>query len=592
MDIKESYLNLSENGEILKINYGAIYRDSLFLATANGVIAGSLDPTVNLQDFNNWKRYLPINGIPSSEVKSLAVYQNKLYSAIDQDGVYEYVEGTWLKREQLQNTVINNISAGSDWMTVSTDSGIWIMEDDIFIENKIISITPQIALFDTEGKIWVADYEQGLRTDFDGGYTTLKPSGPNSNQFFKLFYHQNKIIGLSGGYDKSGAPFKNSSGFYVFEEGQWNNYSNPGFELPSDLVDIEYDQLNQKYIITSFEDGYVEWDGSEILSWIQQNNQDYPFNSSQLSAVHFAEELWLTAFESQPSVYSQEINGNWVPMDLNQPGETHIIQITSDLNGNIWFRVDPNSTAGIIVYDPDTNISEYLVNGIGNGGLPGKQVNDLEVDLQGNVWVATDQGAAYYPPGSFQSGQVLDAVRPVLDGRFLFNNEKVNAIRTDGGNRKWVGTEEGLWLISEFGDELIAHYTIDNSPLLSNSVFEIEINSSNGEVFIATNQGVSSFRSDATTGEDSHASKIKIFPNPVTSDFNGIVGFEGLATNALLKITDVSGRLVWQMQANGGSASWNLSTIYGGRPSSGIYLVYSSSEDGSDTFVGKLAIIK
>jgi hypothetical protein len=154
-----------------------------------------------------------------------------------------------------------------------------------------------------------------------------------------------------------------------------------------------------------------------------------------------------------------------------------------------------------------------------------------------------------------------------------------------------MGTEKGLWLFSEFGDELLANFTTENSPLLSNVIMDIEINANTGEVFIATDLGALSYRSDATEGEKKHAPEVKVFPNPVTSDFNGIVGISGLANNAEVRITDVSGNLVWQMQANGSTAAWNLSTIYGGRPSSGVYLIFSSTSDGSDTYVGKLAII-
>jgi hypothetical protein len=111
-----------------------------------------------------------------------------------------------------------------------------------------------------------------------------------------------------------------------------------------------------------------------------------------------------------------------------------------------------------------------------------------------------------------------------------------------------------------------------------------------GEVFFATSNGLSSFRSDATKGGDQHLN-VKIFPNPVTPDYSGLVTIEGLPENAEIKITDVSGNLVWQMKSNGGTATWKLTTLYGTNPGTGIYMIYSSTSDGSDTFVGKIAII-
>ena len=154
-----------------------------------------------------------------------------------------------------------------------------------------------------------------------------------------------------------------------------------------------------------------------------------------------------------------------------------------------------------------------------------------------------------------------------------------------------MGTERGVWLFSPSGEALIHNFTTDNSPLLSNVILDIEVNHESGEVFFATDRGLVSFRSDATES-DFQFQGIKIFPNPVTPEFNGTVGISGLATDAIVKITDISGKLVWQSQANGGTASWNVRDLHGKRPSTGMYLVFSATEDGSESVVGKIAIVE
>jgi hypothetical protein len=58
-----------------------------------------------------------------------------------------------------------------------------------------------------------------------------------------------------------------------------------------------------------------------------------------------------------------------------------------------------------------------------------------------------------------------------------------------------------------------------------------------------------------------------------------------------VKITDVNGKLIWQSQANGGTATWNVRDYKGKRPSTGIYLVFSATQDGSESYVGKIAVI-
>jgi hypothetical protein len=219
-----------------------------------------------------------------------------------------------------------------------------------------------------------------------------------------------------------------------------------------------------------------------------------------------------------------------------------------------------------------------------NGGLPSSAVRAIAIDRDGYIWVGTDEGVAYF------FSETDDAIKPLFEGRFLLRDETITAIEVDGGNRKWIGTERGVWLFSPEGETLIHNFTTDNSPLLSNMIYDIEIADETGEVFFATDKGLLSYRADATTS-DAGFRELKIFPNPVTSDFSGSVGITGLATDAIVKITDVSGQLIWQTQANGGSATWNVRDYNGRRAATGIYLVFAATADGSESVVGKIAVV-
>jgi ligand-binding sensor domain-containing protein len=170
-------------------------------------------------------------------------------------------------------------------------------------------------------------------------------------------------------------------------------------------------------------------------------------------------------------------------------------------------------------------------------------------------------------------------------------DDKVTAIAVDGGNRKWMGTERGVWLFNATGEEMIYNFTMDNSPLLSNVIKDIAINHKTGEVFFATDKGIVSYRADATESNSIFQS-VKIFPNPVTNSFNGSVGINGLATNATVKITDISGKLIWQTQANGGTATWNVRDYTGRRAATGVYLVFAATSDGVESVVGKIAVVE
>jgi hypothetical protein len=153
-----------------------------------------------------------------------------------------------------------------------------------------------------------------------------------------------------------------------------------------------------------------------------------------------------------------------------------------------------------------------------------------------------------------------------------------------------MGTERGVWLFNASGEAAIANFTTTNSPLLSDKIVDIEIDPATGEVFFSTDKGLISFRSDATQSRIVF-DDVKIFPNPVENTFTGHVGISGLATDAIVKITDVSGKLIFQTVANGGTASWDVTDYNGRRVPTGVFLVFAINSDGSESVVGKIAVI-
>ena len=189
------------------------------------------------------------------------------------------------------------------------------------------------------------------------------------------------------------------------------------------------------------------------------------------------------------------------------------------------------------------------------------------------------------------NGEPLTASVPIFENRVLLRDEFVTAVAIDPGNRKWIGTRtNGIWLFSETGEEQVFHFTADNSPLLSDNITAIKVHPGSGEVFIGTDKGLVSFRSDATQGTSRHEN-VEIYPNPVRPGFNRDVVINGLVNNALVKITDVSGKLVREIRAQGSTALWNSRDYNGQRVKTGVYLVFSTNRDGTETFVGKIAVI-
>ena len=144
--------------------------------------------------------------------------------------------------------------------------------------------------------------------------------------------------------------------------------------------------------------------------------------------------------------------------------------------------------------------------------------------------------------------------------------------------------------MSADGLKQIYHFSSSNSPLFSNSITDLAIDPSSGEVFIGTDQGLISYRSTASQGLDDFG-KVYVFPNPVRPNFQGNIVITGLIRDANVKITDIAGNLVFETTSLGGQALWNGKNLDGRRVATGVYLVFCTNDDGSKTFITKLLFI-
>jgi hypothetical protein len=164
--------------------------------------------------------------------------------------------------------------------------------------------------------------------------------------------------------------------------------------------------------------------------------------------------------------------------------------------------------------------------------------------------------------------------------QILLETEFVSCIAVDGANRKWIGTQTGgVFLVSADGRTQIHHFTDANSPLPSNTINDIAIDGLTGEVFFGTDRGIVSYRSDAIDGGE-EATCAKVFPNPVRESYSGPVAIDGLAAESEVKITDVSGNLVYRTTSLGGQAIWNAADMSGNRVATGVYLIFASDREG------------
>jgi ligand-binding sensor domain-containing protein len=577
-EIKETWRDLGPTGQTLRIVESTFLGDSIFLATEQGVIAGNLND--NLLDFARWKRFSsPVN----SSVQSIAAFNGKVYAALNGDGLFEYESGNWIITGFSEST-FTRITA-SNHLLITEGINTWKLTPSgtlIPVETDKVE-QPFLAREDASGKLWIGDLRNGLVSDKTGSFQSYIPNGPTFSGSFRLSVHNQQLFAVSGGFTPTLTPSGKNELINVFSNGMWS--TQPTF-ITQDVTGIKFTET--KTFIASFGGGLQVVENNSATLHTSENS---PLTNNRISAIALSKEgLWIASYESPQPLHLLKQDNTWESFSFPQSASQFPTHVQVDNLGQVWMVLNPAQGGGILVFNREKNQHAYLTDASGSGALPSRSVFSIAADRDGQVWIGTSQGVAYFPnPAQALSGNV-NSIKPIFNGRFLLRDETVTALVSDGGNRKWIGTLRGLWLFDSFGEKEIYNFNSANSPLLSDRIVDMAIQPVTGEVFIGTDKGIVSYRADAT-GSSPVFEKVKIFPNPVTAEFNGVVSISGLSTDATVKITDISGKLIWQTNAHGGTATWNTRDYTGRRAATGMYLVIAVSQDGSDSIVGKIAII-
>lgn len=589
--LRETYRELGASGEQIRINESATLGDSLYLATEKGVIASNINSDINLFDPANWHRYTTKDGIEAVDIAHITPFNDKIIAAINESGIFEYDNNRWRLLNTLKLKPYRSLAAGENLTIVAGDT-IYVMDKNYETNTIDTERTGTINQAIIIGSVlWIADDSRGLVTNKSGTFESIKPSGPFSNRVQRFVYSHNKLLALPGGYDQPGQPLGNSDGYFEFSDGLWDNFNTTEDNFPAfdDITDAAtFDRGRQKYFSSYGAGGIlrINDDGSTV-QYHADNSTLLPDEEGnyQITAIEASDEgLWAIAYNSARPLHL--LSDRWQSFPL--PGR-HLIDMVNTPR-YLWIIVDADHGGGIIVYDKTESQSRYLTTRDGNGGLPSNKINALAADRDGLVWVGTDEGVAYFPDFAGISAETINAVIPIFEGAPLLSDEIITAIEVDPGNRKWIGTRNGVWLFDETADRQLAFFDSDNSPLTERSIIDMEIIAPTGEIFFTTSEEILSYRADTSTPALAH-NDVKIFPNPVTAGYNGTIGISGLVFNASVKITDAAGQLIWDTQSAGGTATWNGRDYNGKRAATGIYFVFSASQDGEETFIGKIAVI-
>ena len=606
-EVKESYLTLAPSGFSNPVYASTLTtdKDSIFLATEKGVMAAKVKNT-NLLDFTNWYTYQDSDSIDNLNVVSVCAHKGVMYAAVVGKGIY-YLHGTKWRKTTIpivSGGIIRTLTNTAQGILACVDTSVYLIKtpfswSEIYYKENI---TPIEAYFDTDNSLWIASQQAGLVKYKNAETFTIYPNGPFTNKVFRFGYYNNSIIALAGGYTTSGFRTFSSDWFSTFENNAtWEigRYKFP--TLPAnfkDFVSASYNAKNSTLYVSSYGEGLLAIKPDNSVFAYNQTNSPLVKSIDLLvgeTTVDKEGNLWVpnrSTTSGQNYIHKLSADGAWESYAPFSPISSTAIDVAVDDFDNKWIRCySSGTTAGIIVFNEKSNEVRTLSTAKGQGGLPDIKVNCITKDKKGNIFVGTNKGIAvsYDPNSMIKSG--YDFTTPIFEGFPILYERIVLSIAVDGGNRKWVGTNDGLWLFDEDLTKVIQYFDTENSPLLSDFIMDIQINELSGEVFFATQEGIVSFRGTATEGDEKY-SDVKVFPNPVKPGYSGFVGISGLETAAIVKITDAAGNLMYETKAEGGTAVWNLKDYNGRRAASGVYLIFCATAEGTEKFVSKIAVVE
>lgn len=634
-EVIDTYLIGTNNGYI---NVRDITSDAnyIYAATDSGIYSASLT-SPNLADFNYWNKF---SGLPPGIYNTIISFSGKIYanraeslmSGIgNKDTLYQY-NGTWQKMPittvDTSYFAVRKLETGSNKLLISKSGGTDIFDANLAWLGRINSYTtgknidPYQSIIDNSDPslTWIADHNLGIVKNYniwDSETPYFLPNGPNTSDVYAMSI-SNEDLWVARG-DRSpiwNGTYKRAEAYKLSGE-TWSSITNeniPALDNMRDIVSIVIDPTNKEHVyLGTLGVGLIELNSGTLVNIWDETNTNNNLQSTCVGNLHWigifglafdtSGNLWISNSTAPNLLVVRKTDGTWQSFNFSGVTPTNCISSSSMIVNqyNQKWMLLPRGV-GILVFDENgtwgngDDKKKFLNFSVGNGNIPGNEVYSLTEDIDGEIWVGTDKGiAVFYCPEQVFSSSGCEAQQIFIeqDGhtQILLETEVISAIAVDGANRKWIGTQNsGVYLMSEDGTNQVQHFTVDNSPLLSNEIRSIVINPKTGEVYFGTAEGIISYRNDATEGLADYTD-VYVFPNPVQPGYEGPIAITGLIESANVKITDISGSLVYETKALGGQAIWYGKNFKGENAHSGVYMVFCSNDDGTKTYVVKILLV-
>ncbi|WP_455587056.1 type IX secretion system anionic LPS delivery protein PorZ [Bacteroides sp.] len=609
-----------------KINACAVNDTKIYAASSEGLFTALL--TDNLLDINNWKK------VSDTEFNCLSIYNGELIGNILYNGIY-LINKENNSYSPLISGQFNYMSVYDDKLLVGNNDLLVIFSNIDQYNNLGHQLKTSHVSF-SNGIYWASCYDDGLTgfkyneqsNSLEQVILPIIPDSPKRNYNYYMTFEGDRLLITGGGI--TGNRLNNIGTIMELKNNTWSSFQEEGIEEKTnqaykDINCIIQDPLDpEHHFAASAGEGLYEFQNKEFIKQYSLHNSELESANGYDTYVRINglkydnnNNLWMTNSGGGSTngvknpIKILKTDGKWISLRYPEiAGLTNLEHTIFDKRGWFWVISSWITNYGVFCLNTNGTLEDnlnhkhkFIKNFINQDGttLNHGSIHCITEDRNGVIWIGTGNGPIVLnnPSKFFDDDFYCTQIKvPRNDGTnladFLLANDKINAIAVDGGNRKWIGTDaNGIYLLSPDGLETIHHFTVENSPLLSNSIQSIAIHPRTGEVFIGTSKGLVSYQSDATEPNDSFVKDdVYAYPNPVKPDYTGVITVTGLVENTDVKITNVSGKLIHEGTSVGGQFTWDGKNQQGKRVPSGVYFVLAADENGKEGIATKILFIR
>ncbi len=606
---------IGDLGSQINITQTTVQGVLIYASSSGNGIKSALVADDNIIDYQQWTTVI------GGGYKGIQSLGSELYTVNNSNTILKFdLDVGFLQIDTFLSPIVD-FEVASEILTITTESSIYAYTEGYSLleeVNNLIDFDYKLQsgyTFNNTFYLGTTDLGMLLVPFGTSQAEQILPDGPLFNQAFAIDASPGQLWVAFGEIDLFFNPYPlTKRGISNFRNDDWLSikYDDLKDEVNvNDINDLSYVKINpnntNEVYMSSYQKGLLKINNQTPTILYNETNSpmDIPGGDEDMGIRLYGsdfdreENLWFVQSRSDNGLIKLTPEGQFQLIDVSNIIDAENEQALSDVKvsreGYVFFGAVDN---GLVGYNPTNNEFNKISEEIGNGNLPTNNIRTLAFDNQNRLWIGTLKGLrVLYSVGSFfESGANIDA-QPIIileDGvaQELLFEQSITDIEVDGSNNKWVSTAtSGVFYLSPNGQETLLRFTADNSPLPSDNVLDIAIDDSDGTVYFATKDGLVAYDGTSTApGEDLEG--VYAYPNPVRPTYFGNVTIDGLTAKANVKITDITGNLVFETTSEGGSIQWDTTAFSKYRVASGVYLVLITSDDNLLTKVAKIMVIR